>query len=172
MAWAGNFFHTPFMETTPLLPFAASASCLNDQRSQSLGFSPVPPFFVPPGAPLRASHEVEVLSALRVEMVIVIDGIKEGRKLLKQQVRGDTSVRQVVDSIVQDWSAQANAVALADGDQLRFAEYLVKERGALVLGDAPAALLFPDKNSNTSSIELILMYERLEKRCCSCCSVV
>lgn len=89
-------------------------------------------------------------------------------KIIKCQVFSGSTVGSLVDMIRSHWDVDINASRIVEG-QVRFIDYLVKEMpsGALLLSEYPAALLFPDKNSNTANIEVTFIFERVVKQCCS-----
>lgn len=119
----------------------------------------------------RVSNEVEVISGAKVHIRVVVDGVLLGEKHVKVQVFPQSTVLALFSTIRVEWAVDSNALSLA-GDKVRYVDQLVKENGALLLPRYPAALLFPDKGSNTAVIEITYLYERLEKPCCSRCMLL
>ena len=118
----------------------------------------------------RASKEVEVISGAKVDIRVVVDGMLLGKKRVKVQVFPESTVLSLLSTIRVQWAIDRNAMTLAGG-KVRYVDELVKEDGALLMPRYPAALLFSDKSSNTTAIEITYMYERVEKPCCQLWSI-
>ena len=156
------------MDKAPLLASLNSSTSIHPEPSHEaelLRYSHAPIQSTP-----RASNEVEVLSGARVHIKVVVDGACLGEKHVKVQVLPESTVQTLISTVRVEWGVDNNALSLA-GDRVRYVDQLVKENGALLLPRYPAALLFPDKGSNTAVVEITYLYERLERPCCSwvCC---
>lgn len=125
------------------------------------------PQYTPPSGPLanRGSQEVDIISGVRCIINWQVDGMSVRTKLVKCQVFSGSTVGALASTIQEQWDVNINAARIVGGE-VRFIDYIVSECGAVVLPEYPAALLFPDKSSNTASIEIVYIFERKEKPCC------